>query len=353
MPIPPAGRALVVAATVALSPGAAFAQSPELAPRDVPARSLPVPDTVSPQMQRLIAAPLRTDWDRPPTTPEGWRELARTGAAATIRNLPGMLGRLRVKVEPSEMDGVKVFLLTPEVIPPENRERMLVHAHGGCYVLNPGEAGLPEAIMMAGIGGFRVIAVDYRMPPDAYFPAALDDVVTVWKAAARQHDPRRMAIFGGSAGGALTLEAVLRAKAEGLPLPAAIASNTPMADVTKTGDSFRTNALVDNVLVSPDGFCDAAAAFYANGRDLRDPLLSPIYGDVTGFPPTILSTGTRDLLLSNTVRMHRKLRQVGVEAALHVYEGQSHGGFYRDDTAPETKEAFGEIAAFFDRHLAR
>jgi epsilon-lactone hydrolase len=126
-----------------------------------------------------------------------------------------------------------------------------------------------------------------------------------------------------------------------------------MADVTKTGDSFQTNALVDNVLVSTDGFCDAAASFYANGHDMRDPMLSPVYGDMHGFPPTILTTGTRDLLLSNTVRVHRKLRQAGVEAALHVYEGQSHAYFGRDDRIPETREAFGEIAAFFDKHLAR
>ena len=72
-----------------------------------------------------------------------------------------------------------------------------------------------------------------------------------------------------------------------------------------------------------------------------------------GFPPTILTTGTRDLLLSNTVRMHRALRQAGVEASLQVYEGQSHAHYYRDDTAPESREAFGEIAGFFDRHLGK
>jgi acetyl esterase/lipase len=126
-----------------------------------------------------------------------------------------------------------------------------------------------------------------------------------------------------------------------------------MSDVTKTGDSFQTNALIDNVLVSTDGFCDAAASFYANGHDLRDPMLSPVYGDLGGFPPTILTTGTRDLLLSNTVRVHRKLRQAGIEAALHVYEGQSHAYFGRDDRIPETREAFEEIAAFFRQHLAQ
>ncbi len=260
---------------------------------------------------------------------------------------------MHVKVEPTTIAGVKAYVVTPDEIPTRNRNRLLVHVHGGCYVLSPGEAGTTEAILMAGFGHFKVISVDYRMPPEAYFPAALDDAMAVWKAVAKSTDPKRMAIFGTSAGGALTLEMVLRAKQEGLPLPAAIAAGTPMADVTKVGDSFQTNALVDNVLVSTDGICDAAAKFYANGHDMKDPMLSPVYGDMRGFPPTILTTGTRDLLLSNTVRVHRKLRQAGVEAALHVYEGQAHGQYSRDDTAPETKEAFGEISLFFDQHLAK
>ncbi|MDB5373821.1 MAG: aes [Belnapia sp.] len=332
------------------SPGPA---SPGPGPREVPARSLPVPTAPSPQVQRLIAAPLRQGWNTPPTTPEGWRALAEAGAAATRLGLPGLRERLKVDVEAAEMGGVKVFRVTPREIRPEHRNRLLIHVHGGCYVLNPGEAGLPEAIFMAGFGGFRVVSVDYRMPPEAYFPAALDDAMAVWKAALQTNDPRNMAIFGSSAGGALTLEMVLRAKAEGLPLPAAIAPGTPMSDVTGVGDSFQTNGLVDNVLVAVDGFCDAATRFYANGHDLRDPLLSPIYGDLRGFPPTILTTGTRDLLLSNTVRMHRALRQAGVEAALQVFEGQSHAHYYRDDTAPESREAFTEIAGFFDRHLGK
>jgi acetyl esterase/lipase len=111
--------------------------------------------------------------------------------------------------------------------------------------------------------------------------------------------------------------------------------------------------MLDNVLVSPDGFCDAGTKVYANGHDMKDPLLSPVYGDMKGFPPTILTSGTRDLLLSNTVRVHRKLRQAGVEATLQVYEGMSHAHYLRDDTAPESKEVFEEIAGFFDRHLGK
>lgn len=320
---------------------------------EVPARTLPVPGTVSLQVQKLIAAPLRPGWNVLPKTGEEWKPISEAGAAATIRNIPGLTERLKVKVEKTTIDGVKAFIVTPETIAPENRDRVLIHMHGGCYVLSGGEAGLPEAMLMASFGRFRVISVDYRMPPEAYFPAALDDGMTVWKATLKNTDPQRIAIFGTSAGGALALEMVLKAKQDGVPMPGAIASGTPMSDVTKVGDSFYTMEMVDNVLVSRDGFCDAGAKVYANGRDMKDPLLSPVYGDMNGFPPTILTSGTRDLLLSNTVRVHRKLRQAGVDAALQVYEGQSHAHYLRDDTAPETKEVFQEIATFFDKHMKR
>jgi len=145
---------------------------------------------------------------------------------------------------------------------------------------------------------------------------------------------------------------VLRAKQEGLPLPAAIAPGTPWSDLTETGDTYKTNEWLDNVLVSYNGYLTRAARLYANGHDLKDPQLSPIYGDFRGFPPTILTSGTRDLFLSNTVRTHRKLRQVGVEAALEVFEGISHGQYLVPE-APETKEAFAEITRFLDAHLGR
>ncbi len=342
---------LVLGAMIVAVVHAASAQP--LAPRDAPAKSLPVPGTVSPQMQAIIAQPLRTNWDKPPTTPEGWKQLQDSIAASVAPNIPAMAERLRVTIEPGTLDGVRIYTITPSDMPEANRNRIGVHVHGGCYVLNPREAALPEALFLAGFGRMKVIAVDYRMPPEAFYPAALDDAMTIYKAVLRTVPPRNISVFGSSAGGALTLEMMLRAKRDGLPMPGAIAPGTPMSDVTKQGDTFQTNAMVDNVLVSADGFCDAATRFYANGADLKDPFLSPVYGDVKGFPPTILTSGTRDLLLSNTVRMHRALRQAGVVAALQVFEGQSHAQYYRDDRVPEVKEAFDEIAAFFDANMGR
>jgi acetyl esterase/lipase len=304
-------------------------------------------------MQKLIAAPLSPTWNVIPKTAEEWKAQVDAGAAAAMLTLPALRKELGVTVEPLMVGGVKAHMVTPRSITPENRNRLLIHVHGGCYVSFPGESGTTEAIFMAGFGHFKIISIDYRMPPDHPYPAALDDAIAVWKAALKMYNPKNMAIFGSSAGGALTLSMVLRAKNENLPLPAAIAPGTPMADLTNAGDTFQTNAMLDNVLVAPDSSCDKRAALYANGRDLKDPLLSPVYGDMHGFPPAILTSGTRDLLLSSTVRVHRKLRQAGVEAILQVYEGQSHAQYYRDVTAPETREAFEEIARFFDKRLQK
>ena len=320
------------------------------APRDVPAKVLPVPTAdVSAGLQALIARPLKPDWNKLWSTGAAWRAAANRQAAIVLPTIPPMLARLQVTSTAAVIDGVRVHLLTPATIPPAHRDKLLIHVHGGCYELFPGAAGTPEGIMMAGFGHDRVVSVDYRMPPEAYFATALDDAIAIYRDAPKTHDARDIAFFGTSAGGALTL--VLRARQLGLKMPGAIAPGTPMSDVTKTGDSFSTNEKVDNVLVSRDGFCDAATVVYAHGHDLADPLLSPVNDDMHGFPPAILTTGTRDLLLSNTVRVHRKLKRAGVKAELEVYEGMSHAQYEMDDQLPETREAFTDIATFFGQHL--
>jgi monoterpene epsilon-lactone hydrolase len=161
----------------------------------------------------------------------------------------------------------------------------------------------------------------------------------------------RIGLFGSSAGGSLVFVTLLRAKAEGLPMPGAVATGSPTVDLSGAGDSLATHAGIDNVLGTHEGFVAATVALYAAGRDLRDPLLSPVYGEVEGFPPAILTSGTRDLYLSNTVRMHRKLRAAGVEAVLQVWEAQSHVQYLADPDAPETREYHAEVVRFLDRHL--
>ena len=329
------------------------ADGPPYPPRQVPARSIPVPTTVSPQLQKIIGQPIGDDWKEAPGTPDAWKARVSEDAKSTIARLPALREALGVSLQPTTIAGVKAFILTPKTIPPRNHNRLLLHLHGGYRVYNPGEAGTREATLMAALGGFKVISVDYRMPPDFPFPAAIDDALAVYRELLKTHPARNIGIFGTSAGGSLTLTTLLRAKAEHVPMPGAIAPSTPTADLTKTGDRYFTNEFIDNTLVSRDGFVEATIALYANGHDLRDPLVSPVYGDMRGFPPAILTSGTRDLYLSNAVRVHRKLRAAGVEALLQVWEGLSHSQWLRDPDAPETREYHAEVARFFDQHLGR
>lgn len=322
--------------------------------RRSPAHVSPVPtNEVSPQMQALIGAPYPPHFNAAPKDGAAWKELINQRAAPVIAMIPALKEKLGVDVEAAKIAGVNVFIVTPKNLAANNKNRLLMHVHGGGYVFGPGQSALPEALLLASYGGYKVVSVDYRMPPDFPYPAAMDDAMAVWKELVKTNKPANMAVFGTSTGGAMTLALVLRAKAEKLPLPAAIAPGTPWSDIAKIGDTYETNEWVDNVLVTWDGWLGRAALLYAAGHDLKDPQLSPIYGDFSDFPPSILTTGTRDLFLSNTVRTHRKLRRAGVVADLNVYEGQSHAQYGFIPDAPETKEAFTDIAKFFDKYLGR
>ena len=338
-------------ATLELSQGRANAIA---GPRSVPAKIVSVPGDVSAEAHVLIAAPYKVpDWNANPASADEWRALVKKLADAALPDLAKGRRQLGVTMTPMMIGGVKAFVFRPRTMPEAHRNQLIINVHGGGYVYGPGESGTAEAMLMAAYGGYEVIEFDYRMPPDAPYPAAMEDAMAVWKAALKTHDARHMAIVGTSTGGGMTLAMILRAKAEGLPLPAAIAPGTPWSDLTETGDTYKTNEWLDNVLVSYSGYLSHAALLYADGHDLRDPQLSPIYGDFHGFPPAILTSGTRDLFLSNTVRTHRKLREAGVVAELQIFEGLSHAQYVFDPMAPETKEAFCEIAVFFDRYLER
>ena len=320
-------------------------------PRTVPARLIPVPNDLDSDAATLIRAPYWPYWNMNPPNRAAWRATIVRAAKATLPDLIKARAALGVSVRPTRIGGVKAFMVTPKAILEAHKNQLVVNFHGGGYVFSPGESGTAEAVMLAAYGGYKVLAIDYRMPPDAPFPAAMDDATAAWRAVVATTDPRHIAVEGTSSGGGMVLALMLRAKAEGLPMPGAIAPCTPWSDMTETGDSYRTNEWVDNVLVSYDGYLGRAAKLYANGHDLKDPQLSPIYGDFHGLPPAILTAGTRDLFLSTTVRAHRKMRDAGVDADLEIYEGISHAQFLFDTHQTLAKNVYRQITRFFDAHL--
>jgi len=323
--------------------------------RKVPARNIPVPTDVSPQLQKNIAMPLDPLMYVEPKTMEQWHEIVAKGEGVVTQELMASATKLfTVDVEPAVIAGVKIHVVSPKTIPEKNQNRILLYVHGGGYILNGGEGSVPEAMAMAHYSQIKVISIDYRMLPDHPFPAGLDDVITVYKQTIAKYKPENIGIFGTSAGSGLTAAAMLKLKGLNLPQPAVVGLGTPFIDITDTGDTYHTNQDIDNFLVTYNGLLKSIAKLYAGSNDMKNPLISPIYGDFTkGFPPTILTSGTRDLFLSNTVRMHQKLRSAGVEAYLQVFEGCSHAFYLQVLDSPESKQAYQEMVLFFDKHLGK
>jgi monoterpene epsilon-lactone hydrolase len=324
---------------------------PELAARPVNIDGLAVPvETVSPELAEIMAKPAPAA--PAPESVEAWEKLQAASDGQRGTDATTLAKSLGCRIEEKTVAGVRCYLVTPKEVPASHQDRLLVHLHGGAYILGSGVGATMEAILVAASTGTPVLSVDYRMPPEHPFPAALDDAVVVWKELLKDRKPSQLALLGTSAGGGLTMATVHKLKELDVPLPAALMLGTPASDLTKTGDTYSTNAGTDNMLGRYEGFLEESFKLYAGDNNMKDPLISPIYGDFTGFPPTILISGTRDLFLSNTVRAHRKMRAARVPAELHVYEGQSHADYLRAPQAPESKDAFREVAGFFDRHLA-
>ncbi len=318
----------------------------------IPARKVPIPSTVSPALQQLIATPV-PPLITMPTTAEGWKALQREADTGVENAALDAAQQLGITISVCDVEGVTCHQVSPPSVAPGKEQNLIVHVHGGAFLFNAGIAGAGEAILLAASCQMPALSIDYRMPPDYPFPAAPDDVLTVWKAVVKDHDPQSVVMAGTSAGAGLIMTTLLRCQREGVAMPAAVFLGTPYADLTKTGDSMYLNAEVDNMLSRYEGRLVESTKLYAGGRDLQDQLLSPIYGDFAGWPPAILISGTRDLLLSTTIRTHRKLRAAGIPAELHVYEGMSHGDYLTAFLAPEAQDAMTEIATFFDRHLKR
>lgn len=314
-------------------------------------REIPVPSTVSPQMRENVARAYPPDWLVKPLSLQEYARLNHEATRDSDAKILALAKSAGVTIQEGSLAGVRIFTVTPQVILPQNRDRLLIHVHGGGYVFFPGLVGAGEAIYMAHYGGIRCVSIDYRLAPGFPYPAALDDCMAVYREILKTVPAQRVGVFGTSAGGSLVLSMVLRARMENLPLPGAICPATPWSDLSKTGDSYFANAGVDNALVSYEGWVAGAVQAYAPGRDLKDPLLSPVYGDFAGFPPTLLVSGTRDLFLSNTVRVHAKMLEQGVDARLIVHEALSHAQYLESFSAPETRFHFTQLKAFFEQNL--
>ncbi len=314
----------------------------------VPARDIPVPTSVSPEAQAILAAGI--GGAAQPESPalddhEGWRQRIAAQDEMVLGMIAPPADGFKATVTDLDIDGVVVYEIIPDGVDPDD-SRVYLEIHGGALIMGSGAVCRAMGLAAAARVRRRMWCVDYRMPPDHPYPTPLDDCLTVYRALLATHRPDEIIVGGSSAGGNLAAALVVRARDEGLPLPAAALLMTPELDLTESGDTFQTNLGIDTILTAS---LMPMNLLYAGGHDLAHPHLSPLLDDVSkGFCPTFLSAGTRDLFLSNAVRMHRKLRAAGVDAELHVQEAAPHGGFF--GFAPEDHELSAEVRRFVDRH---
>jgi len=318
-------------------------------------QTLPPPAGASDVLRDSIANTPRPDVEAmgqiTPRNQEEWLAVIKQSDDSKVEMLQSLLDQFPVTVQEDQIAGVPVYHVTPAQVDSRHAKHLFIYVHGGAYILNRGKVGIIEAILIAQRCQIPVLSIDYRMPPEHPFPAGLEDVVAVYRHLLEKHPATSLAVGGTSAGGGLILAAMSKFIELGLDLPGALYTGTPWTDLTKTGDSYITNEGVDRLLITYGGLLAGAARLYAGDHDLKDPLLSPVYGEFHGFPPTFLVTGTRDLFLSNTARAHIKMRAAGVAADLLVYEGVSHGDYAFEATSPESMQTYTELNAFLLQHL--
>ncbi len=320
------------------------------------ARRFPAPATVSPQMARTVEAKASSFWYREPKTAEEWDAAIKGFEKSGGKYALEIAAKYGVSITEEKIAGVTVRMLAPKAVDADKKDKIIYFIHGGGYVFGGGESGTTEGTHMAYYGRCNVAAVDYRLAPEHPYPAAIDDAFAVYKELVKKYGAENIAVLGTSTGGAMTLILALQAIEAGAPLPAALIAGTPWSDMDKIGDTYFTNDGVDNVLGTYDRLVKASAEAYADGADYKDPLLSPVYADdadLAKFPPTLLISGTRDLFLSNTARMHTRLLLNGADSELIVYEALSHAQYYLNTDAPETADHYKLLTQYLDEYLLK
>jgi acetyl esterase/lipase len=309
-------------------------------------RVVPVPETLSPQARKWVGKVV-SDKETPQTMAEqrrgtdAWQAQAGAQAKALYP----------ANVAAGTIAGVPVRIVTPLEMPEANRNRVMLNVHGGGFHVDSGS--LTETIPIANLTKTKVIAVLYRLAPEHPFPAAVDDTVAVYKELLKTYPAKNIGLYGTSAGAILTAEVAVRLKQLGLPLPGALGVFSGLGDFSRQGDSSAMYAL-DGLSghldpPKPGGIDDGG---YVGMTERNDPVLSPLFADVHGFPPTLFLTSTRDLLLSGTTLLQRHFYEAGVESPMVVFEGLPHA-FWNNMSLPEAREAFEVQAKFFEKYVAK
>lgn len=257
-----------------------------------------------------------------------------------------------VKMEDGEIAGIAVQIFTPAGgVSETNQNRVLINLHGGAFMIGWGLASQIESIPIAATGKIKVISVNYRMFPEARFPAANEDIEKIYRALLQTYKPSQIGIYGCSAGGVLTGQMSAWFSEKKLPQPAAISIQSGSI-AGFAGDSLHTTGRIGGVLPPPPPGMDLAAALkvgYFEGAKPDDPLVTPTLSPalLAKFPPTLFITGTRAADMSGTTASHLALTRAGADSRMYLWDGLDHCFTY-NPALPESVEAYAMTTRFFE-----
>lgn len=228
-------------------------------------------------------------------------------------------------------------------------DRVLLYLHGGGYISGSPHSHRGLIGELGRAAGMRVLAADYRLAPEHPFPAALDDAVAAYEwLLAQGHAPQHLALGGDSAGGGLTVATLLKIRERGLPQPAAAVLLSPWVDLEAAGETMRTHAHLDPMLL-PDLIARTARHYVGAAGDVRHPMISPIHADLSGLAPMLVQVGSREILLDDARRIVNGIETAGGRAELEVWDHMIHV-FQLFRFLPEARRAVARLGGFLRRH---
>lgn len=315
-----------------------------------------VPDTISQEAQEILRKVLGNPATmRPRPVPEdvaGWEKVQAGFEAIGKQRSEQAAKQYQVTLAAKTMGGTEVLDIRPKDW--KDNGQVVVYIHGGTWALFTAQSSVERSGLVAYRTGLRVISVTYTRPPHAKWPRVTDEIMAVVKALRMEGYPlSKIAMMGDSSGGNLAASVTLKLRDLGIGMPAAVVMWSPCVDFANTADTRHTLRYAEPSFIY-ELHVKTAMLAYADFKDWKNPYVSPIYADFTkGFPPALIQVGTRETLLSDSVRLFQAIEAAGGSVKLDVYEGMIHVFQPYVAEAPEGKLALAKVKAFLEQLLEK
>lgn len=279
---------------------------------------------------------------------EEWSKIQKEYANAASEFVPKVIEVYDATVDILFFGGIRTISVTPKNYQPT--DKVIIYIHGGAFAFYHADVTLVSSVPLADATGLKIISIDYTLAPHAKYNQISDEIIAFYKGLLKEYKPENIAMYGDSAGGAIAVSSIFKMRDQNIEMPKVLVLWSAWLDVDKIGDTYATLKNNDPNLVF-DGFLENCAEAYAPRAEWKNPDVSPIYGDFSkNFPPTLIQVGSKEIFLSNSIRMYRNLKENNKEVELDVYEGMWHvwQGYYN---IPESKMAIKNTKNFIFKHL--